>query len=443
MFQKSNNVINEISFGINLEKKLQELHPKKINLSLERINKLLEKLENPQKEINNIIHIAGTNGKGSVLAILKSFIKSSGYTVNTYSSPHLINFNERINLNGKNISNKLLKRLLDICEKKNNKKPITFFEITTAVAFLAFKEKPADFTILETGLGGRLDATNVIKNPIITIINEISIDHTNYLGSNIKKIASEKVGIIKKNTPVILGNQIKDAYKIITNKANTLNAKTFFYKKDWSIKLNKKKNCIIFSKNKKAKENFPLPNLEGEHQIINAGIALKTIDLINEKFKFKKESLKKGLKNVNWPGRLQKININKNLFNKINFNKWEIWFDGGHNKSASKALSTTLKNWNIKKLYLIFGMLNSKNPTDFLNNFKNITNKLITVTVKGDSPYYSNKKLYEIAKLNEFNVETAKNIKSALKKIIKKEIPGKILICGSFYMYKELSKLIK
>ena len=188
---------------ITLEKKLQQLHPKKIDLSLERINKLLYKLGNPQKKIKNIIHIAGTNGKGSVLAFLKSFIQASGFTVNTYTSPHLINFNERINLNGQNISDKFLELLLDICSKKNNGKPITFFEMTTVAAFLAFNKKPADFTILETGLGGRLDATNIIKKPIVTIINEISIDHTNFLGSNIKQIAKEKSGIIKRNSPVV------------------------------------------------------------------------------------------------------------------------------------------------------------------------------------------------------------------------------------------------
>ena len=218
---------------ISLEKKLQQLHPKKIDLSLERINKLLYKLENPQKKIKNIIHIAGTNGKGSVLAFLKSFIQASGFTVNTYTSPHLINFNERINLNGKNISDKFLELLLDICSKKNNSKPITFFEMTTVVAFLAFKRKPADFTILETGLGGRLDATNIIKKPIVTIINEISIDHTNFLGSNIEQIAKEKAGIIKKNSPVVIGKQTKKAIEIIKKVAKNLNVK-ILTEKDWN-----------------------------------------------------------------------------------------------------------------------------------------------------------------------------------------------------------------
>ena len=231
---------------ISLEKKLQQLHPKKIDLSLERINKLLYKLENPQKKIKNIIHIAGTNGKGSVLAFLKSFIQASGFTVNTYTSPHLINFNERINLNDQNISNEFLEVLLDMCNKKNEGKPITFFEITTAAAFLAFKIKPADFTILETGLGGRLDATNIIKKPIITIINEISIDHKNFLGSNIKQIAKEKAGIIKKNSPVVIGKQTKKAIEIIKKVAKNFNVKTFFYKKDWFIKKNEKKKSYYF-----------------------------------------------------------------------------------------------------------------------------------------------------------------------------------------------------
>ena len=270
---------------ITLEKKLQQLHPKKIDLSLERINKLLYKLGNPQKKIKNIIHIAGTNGKGSVLAFLKSFIQSSVFTVNTYTSPHLINFNERINLNGQNISDKFLELLLDICSKKNNDKPITFFEMTTVAAFLAFKKKPADFTILETGLGGRLDATNIIKKPIVTIINEISIDHTNFLGSNIKQIAKEKAGIIKRNSPVVIGKQKKEALKIIKEVATNLKVKTFFYEKDWFIKENKKRNHIIFFNNLKnnKKEKYPQPSLIGEHQIINAGIALKVFNLIIKK----------------------------------------------------------------------------------------------------------------------------------------------------------------
>ena len=210
-FEKKNSKIENLE--ISLEKKLQQLHPKKIDLSLNRITKLLNKLGNPQKNIKNIIHIAGTNGKGSVLAFLKSLIKESGYTVNTYSSPHLINFNERINLNGKNITDKFLESLLDMCNKKNNGKPITFFEMTTVAAFLAFKKKPADYTILEVGLGGRLDATNIIKKPIISIINEISIDHTNFLGSNIQQIAGEKAGIIKKKIPVVVGKQKNKAIK--------------------------------------------------------------------------------------------------------------------------------------------------------------------------------------------------------------------------------------
>ena len=429
---------------ISLEKKLQQLHPKKIDLSLERINKLLYKLGNPQKKIKNVIHVAGTNGKGSVLAFLRALLKASGFSVNTYTSPHLIDFNERINLNGKNISNKSLEILLEECKKKNKEKPITFFEITTAVAFLAFEKKPADFTILETGLGGRLDATNVIKKPIVSIINEISIDHTNFLGSNIKQIAKEKAGIIKKRTPVVVGKQKEQASKIIKKIAKNLKAKTYFFKEDWLVKKKTRKKIIFFNnlRNKK-KESYPQPNLVGKHQIINAGIALKVFNLIMKK-KINKGCVKKGLRNVVWPGRLQKVLLNKKLFSKNIDNKdWEVWFDGGHNKSASKALAKTFAEWSEKNLYLIFGMLNSKNPRDFLNYFKNISSKLITVSIKSESPYYPNKKLYEIAKLNEFNVETAGSIKHAIDKILLNEEPGRILICGSFYMYKEVSKLLK
>ena len=435
--------INKIETS--LERRLEQLHPKKIDLSLDRILNLLSKLNNPQNEIKNIIHIAGTNGKGSVLAFLRAFLKSGNYSVNTYSSPHLINFNERINLNGKNISNKYLEEILKLCNKKNNNSPVTFFEMTTAAAFIAFKENPADFTILETGLGGRLDATNVIKKPLITIINEISIDHTNFLGNSLKQIAKEKAGIIKSKTPVIVGCQQRDIKNIIKKTASKLNSKTFIYNDDWTIKKDTFLNKIIYSDNinKNNKEIFSLPNLEGNHQIINAGIAIKTIKLI-KKLTYKNKLIRNGIKKVEWKGRLQKIqiknlNIPKHLINK----KWELWFDGGHNKSASYALSETLRNWEYKDLYLIFGMLDSKDPKKFLNNFKNIIKKLITVPIQSNSPYYSNKKLYEIARLNEFNVESSSSIKRALTKILIKEKPGRILICGSFYMYKELDALLK
>ena len=430
---------------ISLEKRLEQLHPKKIDLSLDRILNLLSKLNNPQNKIKNVIHIAGTNGKGSVLAFLKAFLKSGNYSVNTYSSPHLINFNERINLNGKNISSEYLEKILKLCDKKNNNFPITFFEMTTAAAFVAFKENPADFTILETGLGGRLDATNVIKKPIVIIINEISIDHTNFLGNSLKQIALEKSGIIKKNSLVVLGSQFLEAKNIIKKTANKFKSKTFIYNDDWSIKKDTFLNKIVFSSNLKNsnKEIFPLPNLKSDHQILNAGIAIKTIKLI-KKLNSKNNLIKNGIKKVYWQGRLQKIQIKKLNIPMGSINKkWELWFDGGHNKSASNALSKTLKSWKYKDLYLIFGMLNSKNPKEFLNNFKNITKKLITVPIQGSSPYYSNKKLYEIASLNEFNVEPSGCIKKALSKILMKENPGRILICGSFYMYKELNALLK
>ena len=440
---ESRSHLNKIE--ISLEKRLEQLHPKKIDLSLNRISNLLSKLNNPQKKIKNIIHIAGTNGKGSVLAFLKAFLKSGNYSVNAYSSPHLISFNERINLNGKNISNKYLEKILKLCDKKNCNLPITFFEMTTVAAFIAFKENPADFTILETGLGGRLDATNVIKKPIISIINEISIDHTNFLGNSLKQIAKEKCGIIKKNSNVVVGSQSSEAKKVIKKIAKKLRSKTFFYNEDWSVKKDDSFQKLVFFNNcnNDDKEIFPLPNLKGNHQIINAGIAIKAIKLIKE-LNLKNNLITNGIKKVKWQGRLQKIQIkNLNLpLNQID-KKWELWFDGGHNKSASYALSKSLKNWNYKDLYLIFGMLNSKDPKEFLNNFRNMTKKLITVPVQNGSPYYSNKKLYEIAHLNEFNVEPSSSIKKALNKILMKESPGRILICGSLYMYKELNSILK
>ena len=219
--------------------------------------------------------------------------------------------------------------------------------MTTAAAFVAFKENPADFTILETGLGGRLDATNVIKKPIVIIINEISIDHTNFLGNSLKQIALEKSGIIKKNSLVVLGSQFLEAKNIIKKTANKFKSKTFIYNDDWSIKKDTFLNKIVFSSNLKNsnKEIFPLPNLKGNHQILNAGIAIKTIKLI-KKLNSKNNLIKNGIKKVYWQGRLQKIQIKKLNIPMGSINKkWELWFDGGHNKSASNALSKTLRSW--------------------------------------------------------------------------------------------------
>ena len=276
--------------------------------------------------------------------------------------------------------------------------------------------------------------------PLASGITTITLDHTDFLGDTIEEITAEKAGIIKKGCPVVVGNQELVAKKVLKNRAKKLNSKIYFYNESWFVKKDKLLKKICFRDNKKYL--YPLPNLQGNHQIINAGIAIKSIKLIKN-LKNKNEIINKGIKRVNWPARLQKIPVKSlNLPIKINYSS-DLWFDGGHNESASIALSKTLKNWSKKDLYIIFGMLSSKDPKQFLNNFKYLTKKLITVPIKSDSPYCSNKKLYEIAKLNEFNVEPASSIKNALKKIFQRNESVRILICGSFYMYKEVLELMK
>ena len=309
---------------ISLEKKLQQLHPKKIDLSLERINKLLYKLGNPQKKIKNVIHVAGTNGKGSVLAFLRALLKASGFSVNTYTSPHLIDFNERINLNGKNISNKSLEILLEECKKKNKEKPITFFEITTAVAFLAFEKKPADFTILETGLGGRLDATNVIKRPAVTALTPISVDHVEFLGSNITKIAMEKSAIMRKGVPTVISDQSPDVNQVIATTASNIEAICQYQGEDWDFRVLESKFNIKTSGRNSC---FSLPNIKGPHQLQNAAQAVTCLDNL-KKTTFSHHHIEFGLRNAEWPGRLQQLKIGPLV--ECLAKGWEIWIDGGH-----------------------------------------------------------------------------------------------------------------
>ena len=287
-------------------KRLELLHPKKIDLSLSRLEKLLKKLGNPQHQISPIIHVAGTNGKGSVVAFLRSILENNKFKINTYTSPHLIRFNERIRINSRLITNNYLTELLEECESYNNGNQITFFEITTAAAFLAFSRTQSDFTLIETGLGGKYDATNIIKSSLCSVITPISMDHMNFLGTTISKIASEKLGILKKNSIAIISKQKKSLYPLIQKKIKQKGAIPLQEGKDWGIiNIDSKKNKFsMFYKNKKLE--FPYPGLFGNHQIENASTAIATILSLN-KVKFSFSNIKNGITRVSWPGRMQKL----------------------------------------------------------------------------------------------------------------------------------------
>ncbi len=411
--------------------RLTSLHPKIIDLSLERVLSLLDKLENPHLHIPKAIHIAGTNGKGSTLSFLKSGLEASGKTINSYTSPHLVNFNERIKLNGKEIDDSLLKKYLEVCEKFNQSSNITFFEITTCAAFLAFSKHKADYTLLEVGLGGKLDATNVIESPLISIITPISLDHQQFLGNTIQEIATEKAGILKSGVPVIVGKQINEVEQQICYLAKNLGSPVSLYGRDWYSR--KYKNSMIYEDHDGIIE-LPTPNLEGLHQVENAGMAITALKIL----KTKPDSFVKSLQNVHWPARLQRLNSGP-LINKLKnlLYQGEVWIDGGHNPSAAKAIASFLNQPFEGTSHIILGMIASKDIKSFLAEISPQTESITCITIPNEPASLTKEEIFREAKLYHPNSFMAKSLTQALDKIIllnKSNKNIRILVCGSLYL---------
>ena len=418
-------------------KRLELLHPKKIDLSLFRLNKLLKKLGNPHFNLAPVIHIAGTNGKGSVTSYLRSIYEEANLKVHTYTSPHLIKFNERIRINSNLIENDYLNSLLEECEKKNNSEPITFFEITTAAAFLAFSRNKADIILLETGLGGRFDATNVIKKPICNVITPISMDHMNFLGNSIQKIAYEKAGIIKDKSMVVMSKQKKIVREIVRKEIKKKQSILFEEGNSWKIVNIKKKTFLLNYKN--CKYEYPLPKLIGKHQIENAATAISVIKSIKKIF-IEEKIITKGIENVFWPARMQKINSGK--LQKKCCGNFDIWLAGGHNDHAASMISNFIKNWSDLNKILILGMTAGKNPTGFLRKIIDQFNFLILLPIDNHQyiqPYEIKESVKKKIK-KKINIECCLNINDALSLISANYSSGKILICGSLYLAGQVLK---
>ena len=307
---------------------LVKFHPKYIDLSLDRLLKLLNKLGNPHKKLPPTVHIAGTNGKGSLLSYIRHILHENGYLVHCYISPHLKSIEERFIISNKQIGKQKLYNALKYVKKINCDKPITFFEITTAVAFYLFAKEKADFTLLETGLGGRFDATNVIKNPIVDIITPISIDHQEFLGNSIKKIVNEKLGIIKSSSLIIIGKQNTIVKKHIKKKIRNLNNKKLIFGDQFRITNKNKKSFSIKYQSKII--NFVKPQLAGDHQIENATTAICAIMQIKKMgYKVSNKLINKGIYNTVWPGRLEKGFL-KNI---------PVYLDGAHNVAGAEKIA--------------------------------------------------------------------------------------------------------
>ena len=381
------------------------LHPKLIDFDLNRLKLLMKKFENPQNQLSNIIHIAGTNGKGSTASFLKEIFEAHNYSVNVYTSPHLINFNERIRINNNKISDEMLINILEEIESINLNKPITFFEITTAAAFIAFKRNASDINIIETGLGGRLDATNIIEKKTLCIITNIGFDHTEYLGNTIESIANEKAGIFREHVLTVIAKQNNPrAYKTLIGAANNIKANL--------IKLENVSPTNIIG-------------LKGSHQYDNASSAYTAAKaLIPNISKIKTLT---GLKNTQWHGRIEHITRGKitEFRNNITI------LDGSHNEDGAVALEKYLTEYSIGKCELIIGMLKNRNAKKFVSIFKNNISKVFAISIPEVESSYSPDDLTTELKSIGLNAFTSKSLEHALKQT-ERDIP--LLITGSLYL---------
>ena len=408
--------------------RLTRLHPKLIDLSLGRIERLLAALDHPEEKLAPVVHVAGTNGKGSALAFLRAMLEAAGARVQLYTSPHLVRFHERIRLTGGPIAEPDLAALLEACEAANGAAPITFFEITTAAAFLAFAREPADILLLETGLGGRLDATNVIARPRLTAITPISIDHVQFLGETLEEIAFEKAGILKPGVAAVIGPQAPEAMAVIERRADELGAPLHRHGMEWQVR--PEAGGLVFESRGKAR-GYPTPVLRGAHQIENAGLALAGAALLDD-FGLDAAACAAGLARAEWPGRLQRLTRGPLL--ELLPEGWELWLDGGHNAAAGAALARDLAEWRERPLHLVYGMLNTKGAQGFLRPLAPRAETLRAVEIPDEPASLSAEAAAREAAQAGFQAQAGESVAAALREITKDRVPGRILICGSLYL---------
>ena len=407
---------------------LMDLHPKYIDLSLDRLKLLLKKLNNPHLSLPTTIHIAGTNGKGSTLNYLSEILKFNNYSIHTYISPHLVNFNERIIINNKEIKSKNLYETLKYVQQINNKRPITFFEITTAAAFLLFSQNKADFLILETGLGGRLDATNIIPNSLINIITPISFDHQEFLGKSLNKITNEKLGIIKPKSNVIIGKQNNKVIQIIKNKLKNKKNVLYF---DKNFRIEKKLNKKFLLNFNQKKYLINKPNLLGEHQVDNVCCAVLAALLIKKNgYKINLSSLNYGILNSKWPGRLELIK----------FKQKQIFLDGSHNPDGAMKLKNFLEKNHLKP-WVLFGMMNNKNIVEFLRILKNQINGIIAIKIPNEKNSFNTNQILNSCNKYGIHCIEKKSLTHGLNFLLKKNSKYS-LITGSLYLAGKARKKI-
>ena len=402
--------------------------------NLSRVKSILSKLGNPEATLSNVIHIAGTNGKGSTLAFLKSCLIENNYSVNAFVSPHLKTLNERIIIKGSIIDDDSLDQVIRECLSILGKKKISFFEFMTACAFELFKRNTSDWSLIEVGMGGSHDATNSIPNKDLSIITPISLDHEIFLGETIKKIATEKLGIINHKSTVVFGPQEESLEDLIKDTLSQKNSTGFFYGKDWTIK---KINRIIKYEDGDNKIEFQSSGLKGDHQIINAGMCIASLKILQrkEKIELNDNQIKDGIAKTFWPGRLTELSRGLKIINNVSC---DIWVDGCHNPAGSNVIAEEIirmNEKNKKETVLILGMSKDKKIDKFLDNFKGIVREILVVPIKNRESINFDQ-VTNASKGMGFNILEKQSISEALESIARRD-NLRILICGSLYLAAE------
>ncbi len=404
--------------------RLMKLHPKFMDLNLERTERLLATLGHPERRVPAVIHIAGTNGKGSTQAMIRAGLESVGHAVHAYTSPHLARFHERIRLAGELITEEHLTKTLKFCEEANAGLPITYFEITTCAAILAFAQTHADYTLMEVGLGGRVDTTNVFEKPELCVITPVSIDHEQFLGDTLAKIAFEKAGILKRNTFCVVGPQEDEALEVIEQQAAKVGATLLIHGQHWHVW---EENGRLLFQDENGLWDLPMPTLIGAHQVQNAGAAIMALRTIDQT----EDAAIDAMLNAEWPARLQQLKSGP-LVDAAG--SAELWLDGGHNAAAGAALSEALERLPKRPLHMITGMLSTKDVTGY---FKPLAKNALTlhgVSIPEEAATLSAQETVDAALSVGMDATLADTVADAINDITAKDPTARILICGSLYL---------
>ncbi|UYO49138.1 bifunctional folylpolyglutamate synthase/dihydrofolate synthase [Rhodopseudomonas palustris] len=416
-----------------LRARLARLHPVAIDLTLGRIERLLAALGHPERQVPPVIHVAGTNGKGSTVAFLRAILEAAGLAVHAYTSPHLVRVNETIRIAGRLVRDDELIAALAHCERVNAGAPITLFEIETAAALWLFAQHAADVTLLEVGLGGRLDATNVIEDPLACVLTPIGIDHTEFLGPTVADIAAEKAGILRRGAPVIVAEQRDEAMEVIERDAKRVHAPLFACGQQWHVQL---EHGRLAYQDERGLLDLTAPKLFGRHQIDNAGLAIATLRA-QSRFTIPQDAYQAGLLAADWPARMQRITSGKLLDDAPA--GCELWLDGGHNADGGRVAAAALGDLEervSRPLVLIAGMMANKDAAAFLANFAGLTRHLIVVPIPNRDGAMPPERLADAGRALGLRVELADDVPAALRRIasLAYELPPRILITGSLYL---------